>query len=68
MQTDRKLREARKLGNNDLIFVPYYQVVINPTDFAQTVENIFYVSFLIRDGFCAIENRNGEPCIGEERK
>lgn len=41
-----------------------FRFVINPNDFAQSVENIFYLSFLIRDGLCALEiDDNGEPII-----
>ena len=40
-----------------------FKFVINPKDFAQSVENIFYLSFLIRDGQVAFETEDGEPVI-----
>lgn len=40
-----------------------FKFVINPKDFAQSVENIFYLSFLIRDGKVAFETEDGEPVI-----
>lgn len=44
--------------------VNLFRFVVNPHDFAQSVENIFYLSFLIRDGVCALEiQENGEPMI-----
>jgi non-structural maintenance of chromosomes element 4 len=32
-----------------------FAFIINPNDFGQSVENLFYLSFLIRDGKCAME-------------
>lgn len=44
--------------------VNFFRFVINPNDFAQSVENLFYLSFLIRDGECALEiEEDGEPVI-----
>ncbi|KAL6303665.1 Nse4 C-terminal-domain-containing protein [Sparassis latifolia] len=41
-----------------------FRFIINPNDFGQSVENLFYLSFLIRDGKCALEtNEDGEPVI-----
>ncbi|XP_043737056.1 EP300-interacting inhibitor of differentiation 3 [Cervus elaphus] len=34
--------------------VSYFEFVIDPHSFSRTVENIFYVSFIIRDGFARI--------------
>lgn len=47
-------------GNIDLV-----RFCINPKSFGQTVENIFYVSFLIRDGHVAVNyEENGLPSLG----
>ncbi|TFK73968.1 hypothetical protein BDN72DRAFT_789911 [Pluteus cervinus] len=41
-----------------------FRLVINPDDFAQSVENIFYLSFLIRDGKASFEtDPDGSPVV-----
>uniref|UniRef100_A0A8H7Y965 Non-structural maintenance of chromosomes element 4 n=1 Tax=Psilocybe cubensis TaxID=181762 RepID=A0A8H7Y965_PSICU len=40
-----------------------FELVINPTNFAHSVENLFYLSFLVRDGKVHLESRDGEPVV-----
>ncbi|KAI8098328.1 Nse4 C-terminal-domain-containing protein [Gilbertella persicaria] len=44
--------------------VNYFKFVVNPTSFSQTVENIFYVSFLARKGVVGIDDSDGQPMLG----
>ena len=43
--------------------VPLFKFVVNPHSFGQTVENLFYISFLIRDGTCGIGSMDGLPTL-----
>ncbi|KAJ3006825.1 nuclear protein [Thoreauomyces humboldtii] len=40
--------------------VPFFRFVINPESFGQSVENLFYVSFLVRDGKAMIDEDEEE--------
>jgi len=43
--------------------VGLFEFIVNPESFSQTVENIFYLSFLIRDGKALLDEENGELVI-----
>ena len=44
-----------------------FRLIINPESFGQSVENLFYLSFLIRDGKAALEfdETTAEPVVCE---
>ncbi|KAK4949382.1 hypothetical protein LTR10_012000 [Elasticomyces elasticus] len=57
----RKHRLSENLG------VPLFEFVVNPRSFGQTVENMFYVSFLIKEGSVAVKlDEEGLPTINIE--
>ncbi|KAH9957935.1 Nse4 C-terminal-domain-containing protein [Russula dissimulans] len=63
-ETTKHVIDVRNLLMEQNGPVNLFRFVINPSDFAQSVENMFYLSFLIRDGECALEiEEDGEPVI-----
>lgn len=45
-----------------------FEFIINPESYTQTIENIFYTSFLIKERRAAIDyDDDGEPIICESR-
>ena len=66
LQTERgkaMLRKVRMSGNGG---VGLFDFVINPRSFGQTVENLFYVSFLIKEGAFGVQNDDqGLPTISK---
>ncbi|XP_067950397.1 EP300-interacting inhibitor of differentiation 3-like [Watersipora subatra] len=61
----RVLPQLRKLYNhNGKVPIDYYEFVTDPNSFGITVENMFHVSFLIRDGLAEISlDEDGLPAI-----
>lgn len=62
------ISEARKLfarhGLSTNWEVSLFRFVVNPHSFAQTVENLFYVSFLVKDGYVTINtDSDGLPTL-----
>ena len=66
MTAEEKLDLSASLGIADDMGIPLFQFVINPRSFGQTVENLFYVSFLIKEGTVGIgKDSNGLPTLRE---
>ncbi|KAL1917512.1 uncharacterized protein VTP21DRAFT_3905 [Calcarisporiella thermophila] len=40
--------------------INFFEFIVNPESFSQTIENLFYLSFLIRDAMASIEEENGQ--------
>lgn len=54
----RRELKARKADK-----IPYYEFVINPKSFSRTVENMFYVSYLMRDRALFLVEENEMPYL-----
>ncbi|XP_065646622.1 non-structural maintenance of chromosomes element 4 homolog A isoform X2 [Hydra vulgaris] len=54
-EVERVYKILKKSTNNGMQAVCLFQFIINPTSFGQSVENLFHLSFLIKDGRATIE-------------
>ena len=64
-ETDKNIRVMfnviRKCGENGC---ELEYLVLNRDSFAETVENIFFLSFLVKDGRAGITIENGKQIVG----
>jgi non-structural maintenance of chromosomes element 4 len=60
--TDKMVRSVGQLLRQHSP-VNLFEFVINPRSFGQTVENIFYLSFNVRDARARIDMDNGIPMV-----
>lgn len=66
MTDDEKTRVMHQYGLRSTGGIDLMRFVVNPKSFGQTVENMFYVSFLIRDGRVEIEfDEYDLPALGK---
>jgi len=66
LQTERGKEMLRKHRLADNGAVPLFNFVVNPRSFGQTIENVFYISFLIKEGSVGVEHdEDGLPTLRE---
>lgn len=66
MEEDEKTRLMHEHGLRSTGGIDLMRFVVNPKSFGQTIENLFYVSFLIRDGRVEIDfDEDGLPALGK---
>ncbi|KAL7923370.1 Nse4 C-terminal domain-containing protein [Trichoderma austrokoningii] len=64
MEEDEKTRLMHQHGLRSTGGIDLMRFVVNPKSFGQTIENLFYVSFLIRDGRVEIDfDDDGLPAL-----
>ncbi|RIB07493.1 Nse4 C-terminal-domain-containing protein [Gigaspora rosea] len=43
--------------------INFFEFIVNPESFGQTIENLFYLSFLVRDAKVNIDDESGQPIL-----
>ncbi|KAH6576757.1 hypothetical protein BASA62_001208 [Batrachochytrium salamandrivorans] len=46
--------------------IDFFEFIINPESFSQSVENLFYLSFLIHDGLASINDQDGKLLLSTD--
>jgi len=61
-KTDVRIGQMHRLLDKDKKF-PFYNFVVDPDSFGQTIENLFAFSFLVHLGKASLDMREGVPWV-----
>lgn len=63
-ETSKTVLRIAKILKKEPAPFHFIKFFVNPESFSQTIENLFYISFLVRDGTVSIfEDEDGQPMI-----
>nr|CAB3264451.1 non-structural maintenance of chromosomes element 4 homolog A [Phallusia mammillata] len=63
-EIERVLKIVRGFYSDDPTPIDYFELVVNPDSYSHTIENLFHLSFLVKDGLVRVFlNDNGIPVV-----
>lgn len=68
-EIERVFNTIKMLYEQDPTPIDYFELVVNPKSFGHTIENIFHLAFLVKDGFVKIFlSEHGIPVVEPQSK
>ncbi|XP_039271565.1 non-structural maintenance of chromosomes element 4 homolog A-like [Styela clava] len=63
-EIERVLGVIQQMYEQDPVPIDYFELVVNPDSFGHTIENMFHMAFLVKDGFVRVFlNENQIPVV-----
>ena len=66
-ETAKRVASLRNYLEKDDKPNDFFHFIVNPKSFAQTVENLFHFSFLVKDGQASLKVKDGIPTVEPEQ-